>query len=86
MKSILVIDTPKNCEECPLCLTSNKDTSRCFITYIAIEDLLEDKDIFEAHCPLKPLPQKYDEGQLREQKGWNNCLKEITGEEKWKIE
>lgn len=31
-------------------------------------------------CPLRPLPEKYDIGKMREQKGWNACLDEITGE------
>lgn len=93
MKAVLVIDRQKDCIGCPLCMQSNYDTDRCFITKIAIEDLLEDKEIFKAYCPLKLLPQKHKEvvrttydGTITNQvelqftAGYNACIDELLGE------
>jgi len=89
VKAILVIDRQKDCIGCPLCMQSNYDTDRCFITKIAIEDLLEDKEIFKAHCPLKSLPQKKETDitnftglcEQYRKVGWNDCIDELLGEE-----
>lgn len=65
-KSIVVINTPKNCRVCPF---RQSPWTFCLGEYEK-----------EKHCPLRPLPQRYDEGAMREQKGWNRCLDEILGE------
>ena len=86
MKSILIIDRQKDCIGCPLCMRSNYDTDRCFISKIAIEDLLEDKEIFKAHCPLKPLPEEKhrktnDDIAGAIDYGWNSCLAALEGKD-----
>lgn len=62
-KSILVIDTPENCERCPFCRGWNV----CKIMkYLNREKIISiytvDHQIFEANkpdwCPLQPMPEK----------------------------
>lgn len=82
MKAILVIDTPKECSDCP-CINllgiycqADKRNRYC---------LLEDK---EEWCPLKPMPQKentFEKGLDEYGTGWrigfNACIDEILGAE-----
>lgn len=80
MKAILMIDLPKDCWDCHLVdewencnaikVTSNKYG-------MSIKQYGKERPSW---CPLRPLPQRYDEGAMREQKGWNRCLDEILGE------
>ena len=72
-KAILVIDTPNDCYECP-CYYEDKDMCEAF------DKKAKADSGRPSWCPLRPLPQKYDEAQMREQKGWNRCLDEILGE------
>lgn len=92
MKSVLVIDTPKNCIDCPCSYftegtTEYAQSDYCIVTNSEIEDLdgiLED-------CPLKKLPQirpcnyydfeHYNSGY---DKGWNDCIEAISPKEKEK--
>lgn len=74
-KSIVVINTPKNCRVCPF---RESPWSFCLGEYEK-----------EKHCPLKPLPQKKQHGEEIDYEygyidGWNDCLGEITGETQWK--
>ena len=76
-KSIVVINTPKNCRVCPF---RESPWSFCLGEYEK-----------EKHCPLKPLPEKmkvnYDFIALCEvtekvvAMGWNACIETILGEE-----
>lgn len=100
-KSVLVMDTPENCYDCPF------GTEYCGnLEYEGCCELAEclDSDtrlITEEHydyesesrpewCPLKPLPEKFDNEKERKlgdfeplfKIGWNACLREITGEVK----
>ena len=98
-KSVLVLDTPKNCYDCPF------GTAYCgeleYVGYCELADCL-DYDVIlmtEEHydcesksrpdwCPLKPLPEKFDDEKERKlgdfeplfKIGWNACIDEITGE------
>lgn len=80
-KSILVIDTPNCCSECPLCLEDWQSREWCGITNERV--LCVDK---LNSCPLKPLPKKmegYDSikwqwGEYED--GWNHCIDSILGE------
>ena len=71
MKSILVIDTPKDCEDCPLNSHTEYDFDVCWITQ------------GKGDCPLKPLPEPKDIGYPNDDydvgfgDGWDACLKEI---------
>ena len=84
MKAVLVIDTPKDCYECP-CYSLNAQAKRfeCDANLtikgkIGVVEL----DKKPRWCPLRPLPHKlqadwYADGY---KEGFNACLEEITGE------
>ena len=80
-KSIVVIKTPKNCRVCPF---RQSPWTFCLGEYEK-----------EKHCPLRPLPKKYQEGieydikkgatyddylEVGCKMGWDACIDEITGE------
>ena len=88
-KSILVINTPKECNECPL---RHSEEDICQATWEYNGWTADIKEI----CPLKPMPQKnkYDVEKYATvdyennvnlghylNKGWNDCIDEILGEE-----
>lgn len=90
MKSLLIIDTPKTCKECPcqlmfVCVPADED----------IDEYIDPNETKPDWCPLRPLPLKEkiknkDEfmetyGWMQEvttgmDVGWNDCIDEITGE------
>lgn len=89
MKTILVIDMPEDCYECP-CYQSMSGDSFCGVTN---EDTMINTDTKPNWCPLKPMPQKMadEDGIISEQKeptecewdfisGWNACVDEILRE------
>lgn len=56
-KSVLVINTPKNCKEC--------DCHLCLVCVPKDEDLEPDENgrySIPDWCPLRPLPKKFNEG------------------------
>lgn len=72
MKAILVIDMPVNgCESCMFDIYG-----KCLVNL----------NTGAKQCPLKPMPQyqqyRYSTGAFTRgfTKGWNTCIKEITGE------
>ena len=79
MKAILVIDVPKSCEDCPC-----TDYQKCYATDTELDIQWSFKR--PAWCPLKPMPEKKEEGYpnddytIGKADGWNACLYEITGE------
>lgn len=79
-KSILVIDTPETCLDCPLlngadeCIVQDDDAN--FNAGDSWDELIKG-------CPLKELPerQKYNKEYFNGNvKGWNDCLRTILGE------
>ena len=79
-KSILVIDTPKNCAECKLMFLQGIGESICNAV---------DWSRRPTWCPLRPLPKRKDEGSVLKplpfevymyRYGFNECLDAITGE------
>ena len=86
-KSILIIDTPKKCWDCPLHIESYDDDF--------VDIMICNAKKLESHygkipnyCPLKSLPEKKKEFEEKinhnddfYEKGWNDCLDEILGEE-----
>ena len=82
MKSILVIDTPTNCYECPLIYWGNIGGWNCKPT----RALLDDANKKPEWCTLRQLPsfKAVDLNDTRDVvmfcHGWNTCLAEITGE------
>lgn len=90
MKSVLIIDTPNNCYECPC---SNEGGYLCQINRRQLEDDFQDRR--PSWCPLKLLPKRMsmrDEAEfylgymngktkyLGFNEGYNACLEDITGE------
>ena len=86
-KSILVIDTPKNCKDC---FCWDYDYSTCMASKELVEiELTEEKPDL---CPLKELPEKIsrpgpievemDDWETGYRMGWNGCLRRITEETK----
>ena len=86
MKAILVIDMPDKCSNCKL--------SEIYMGYLECnvygKQLIT--DVKPNWCPLKPLPEFRDEhyksfslelSQIinSENRGYNDCLQEILGEE-----
>ena len=77
MKSILVIDTPNDCYECPCYY---EERNKCEATFKNVEDDDIEKPSW---CPLKNLPETKDIGYPNEDydvgyaDGWDACLKEI---------
>lgn len=83
-KAILVIDMPKNCDECPL-LTCDEQIYCDFIKGAGLPVIRKEIRIARRHidCPLKPMPLKRefaDESKIYKA-GWNDCLKEIIGKD-----
>ena len=75
MKAILVVDMPKNCDECRLNIEGI-----CSAT---------NERVYSISCPLRPMPEKEQPMRNKEgsyfrayDTGWNDCLDEIMGEEK----
>ena len=84
-KSVLVMETPENCRSCYLCgFTLNLQYCRAKQGSAIIVDTSVKPD----WCPLKPLSEKMDVGNinniynLNRAVGWNACINEITGEVK----
>ena len=88
-KSILIIDTPKNCEDCPLFRTDEdfNATIHYCMPYQGKElFMVKEKGVSE-NCPLKPTPEKrkYLDYDLYAgsgfDRGYNACIDELLGEE-----
>ena len=77
MKSILVIDTPNDCYECPCYY---EERNKCEVTFKNVEDDDIEKPSW---CPLKNLPEPKDIGYPNDDydvgfgDGWDACLKEL---------
>ena len=85
-KSILVIDTPKDCFECPLHQILDLKCDGKYVMYCnANKDVVKGKGAWEKPlwCPLKQLPEPKDIGYPNEDydvgfgDGWDACLKEM---------
>ena len=85
MKAVLVIDLPKDCWDCHLV----DEWGNCNAIKITSNKFGMDVNPYNnekpSWCPLKPLPsKKYEHPYPHETNeyayGWNDCLKEITGE------
>lgn len=81
-KSILIIDTPRQCYQCP-CYTCDSVSSFC-----QKENRETRGNTKPDWCPLKPLPEKIQENYIlfgdeivwEKAVGYNNCIDEIIGE------
>ena len=71
-KSIAIIETPKNCANCPLYSFEGhlcRAESKTILNICSIAEF----------CSLRPLPQKINDpdDDLLISRGWNACLEEI---------
>ena len=77
---MLVFEKPKTCGGCP-CMNMRGG----FVCQEEWRDV-EDPDHVPMWCPLRPLPQRIEQGYptddytIGKADGWNACLAEITGE------
>ena len=92
-KAILVIDMPKNCEECRL-MNEHYDNDYGWQTYCGADYHRIKEKNKKYFCPLKPLPKKdnckipyisnriklSDGEEVAYYMGFNACLDEILGE------
>ena len=86
-KSILVIDTPENCDECRL-MREHFDHGYGWIKECVgsgIDDCIVFERKLEDYCPLKPMPEKkktLDDIYAGSgfDRGYNACIDEILGE------
>lgn len=94
-KSVLVMDTPKNCYDCPFGTEYCGDSEYegcCELAECLDSDMrliTEEHYDYEsksrpAWCPLKPLPEKMTGAAQTDhwnsiKAGWNGCIDEITG-------
>lgn len=80
-KSVLVIDTPASCSECPLKRYSNLQMVCAPLN----------RDVEDVECPLKLMPQKKSHKKFSwnaesieitndYEEGWNACIEEILNE------
>ena len=82
-KSVCVVNTPNNCEECDLGV---KTDGKCFCVKLGIQ--LKHPVQIRKHdkCPLKPVPEKLNPKAAASMTdlgfidGWNACLEKIAGE------
>jgi len=87
MKAVLVIDMPDNCEGCPC-----TDYMFCYATHKELEISWEANR--PTWCPLKPMPQYEDVGEMKRLAekvgskkecavayayGYNDCINDILG-------
>lgn len=87
-KSILVIDTPKNCEGCPLHRFVLDEILDEWFVNCQLNTFIDEDKKRPSQCPLRPLPQERAHNDLYEitwdddiyALGYNRCLHEITGE------
>ena len=87
-KSLLLIDTPACCDDCPLKLWDalSEYYGACVPTLKEVNSVTdeykenEDRDTIPSWCPLKPLPRKKNKDfhpNIVYANGWNDCLNEI---------
>lgn len=88
-KSILVMDTPECCEECPFCKGLNDCKVMKYLNGDKITTIYTvDKQIFDGTkpdwCPLQDAPEKKSIDGLRGRPlleaqfvGWNECIDRI---------
>ena len=84
MKAILVIDMPEQCDDCDFCQGGYLLSYLCGLTGEEFEFVNGERKQF---CPLKPLPDKIDQGYPPcgvyyegYGDGWDDCIDKILGE------
>lgn len=76
-KAALIMDMPKKCHECPFAYITLSERN-CLAMDVTIDvDIKKEKPKW---CPLKKLPDYYEDDSYSYTKGWNDCLDEIVSE------
>ena len=84
-KAVLVMNTPKKCLDCNLCVLNMDASLSCYYYKREICSNVEENNSRPEWCLLKPLPEKrsshnteyeYDDGYAD---GWDECIDRITG-------
>lgn len=79
-KSVLVIDTPRKCYDCPLLNGADECTVQDDDANFNADDSWDE---LMKGCPLKPLPERHAAPknatgyEIGYEDGWNECLKKI---------
>ena len=88
-KAVLVIDMPRSCAECTLRTSLEANYLYCIATLPRLKiDPMTASNIKEHRCPLRPLPQRIEQGYptddytIGKADGWNDCIDAITRETK----
>ena len=85
-KSVLVIETPENCYDCPIgqdCSNILEASLFCLGAGKCVID--KETATIPNWCPLKPLPEEKEEEHWRSKlslawiRGWNTCISKIKG-------
>lgn len=84
MKSVLVIETPPCCEDCPCSTIVKAPQIGCWSANCEACGKFNDMIMTKPEwCPLKPMPTQLDTdhcellSELDWRTGWNACLEEI---------
>ena len=83
-KSILIMDTPKRCDECKFHYNTY-DENDCHVDKCMIlnDETIDGYTEKYDECPLKEVPEKecgadlFDEFDTGWELGWNSCINEI---------
>ncbi len=94
-KSVFVMETPETCCDCHFCYEFNEGIEAfCYVTNSDTnKTLIKEIDCKDGYCngkpdwcPLRPLPEKIEVGDVdnihnfNRAVGWNTCLDEVAGE------
>ena len=84
MKAILVVDMPNSCGDCPFRKKVSPDDIECLANGEVFEETFNLlMYVRKNKCPLKPMPQRIEEGYpnddytIGKADGWNKCLEEL---------
>lgn len=87
-KAVLLMDVPEKCFDCNLCVLDMDGSISCYYNKKEICSNVGENNSRPDWCPLKPLPEEDHEDHYPDEwesgyaDGWNDCLREITGQPK----
>ena len=83
-KAVLLMDVPYKCLDCNLSVLDMDGSLSCYYNRREICSDVGENNSRPEWCSLRELPNKKNWGEIfnGNVKGWNDCLKEITGSQK----
>lgn len=83
-KAVLLMDVPYKCLDCNLSVLDMDGSLSCYYNKREICSDVGENNSRPEWCSLRELPNKKNWGEIfnGNVKGWNDCLKEITGSQK----